>query len=310
MALPALERLLPADVVVAAPLADLVGLLPGARPWALARGTAGLVRTARALRRPRRERGVLLTASFSSALLFVLAGVRERRGTATDGRRALLTDAIPAESVRGMPRASAFWRIATGEPPPAPPAPRLAVPAALASAWATRLPAADGPVVGVVPGGAAASRRWDPDRFADVARRLAGDGARVVVFGGPAERELTAAVAGDVALDMGGRTPLPLLAAGLAACSVVLSNDTGPLHLACAVGARTVSLWGAGDPAVTGPPGTGHQVLRRAELPCVPCVRNTCPRSGPGYILPDAARECLRLIDTDEVVAAVRSALA
>lgn len=308
MALPALARLLPAEVVVASPLADLVGLLPGARVLPLERSTGGMLRAAGTLRSPRRARGVLFTASFSSALLFALAGVRRRRGTATDGRTALLTERIPPTAIRGVHRAAAFWRIATGELPDSPPAPRLELPEALREAWRGWLPQ-DRPVVGLVPGGAASARRWDPDRFTALARSLTGDGVRIVVFGGPGERALTATVAGDAGLDMGGRTPLPLLAAGLAACDVVVSNDTGPLHLASAVGTRTVSLWGAGDPAVTRPLGAGHTLLRRADLPCVPCVRNTCPRTGAGYILPDAERECLRLIGLEEVVAAVRRTL-
>jgi ADP-heptose:LPS heptosyltransferase len=141
-------------------------------------------------------------------------------------------------------------------------------------------------------------------------RRLAGDGIRVVVFGGPQERALGAAVAGGVALDVAGRTDLPLLAAGLADCDLVITIDSGPMHLAAAVGTPTISLWGAGNPTVTGPGGAGHELLRHAELPCVPCGKNVCPRKGRGHVLEDAERECLRLIDVATVEAAVRGRLA
>ncbi len=308
MALPALEALRPATAVVRRPLAPLIALVvPDVIP--LPSGAAGFARTVRRLRAERPERGVLLTASFSSALLFAIGRVPERIGTATDRRERLLTEAIPPEALEGMHRAAAFWRIATGDSPSEPPASKLTIPPELVERWQELVPPADGPAIGMIPGGAAASRRWDPYRFATLGQRLAGQGARVIVFGGPGEEELTAAVAGSWALDLGGRTDLPLLAAGLDACDLVVSNDTGPLHLAAAVGTRTLSLWGAGDPAVTRPLGTGNAILRRGDLPCVPCVLNECPRSGAGYVLPSAERECMRLIRVDAVAEAVGRAV-
>ncbi|HEX6938548.1 MAG TPA: glycosyltransferase family 9 protein [Longimicrobiales bacterium] len=270
----------------------------------LDRGARGAVAAAAALRRVGYARGVLLTPSFSSALVFALGGVRERRGTATDGRSALLTDRVPVGALAGLHRAAAYVALATGRAPALPPVPRLTVPEALRTRWRAAAGVAGGPVIGIFPGGNASSRRWEPDRYAAVARRLAAGGARVVVFGGPAERALAAEVAGDVAVNMAGRTDLPLLAAGLEACDLLVTNDTGPLHLAAAVGTPTVSLWGAGDPAVTGPLGAGHVVLRRPDLPCAPCVKNVCRRRGRGYVLPEAERECLRLIEVADVVAA------
>jgi ADP-heptose:LPS heptosyltransferase len=158
-----------------------------------------------------------------------------------------------------------------------------------------------GELVGIFPGSNASSRRWEPDRYAEVAARMAGRGARVVVFGSAGERELTAHVAGSHALDLGGRTDLPLLAAGLAACRVLVTNDSGPMHLAAAVGTPTVSVQGPADPRVTRPLGEGHLLVWGAPIPCVPCVKNECPRSGAGFRLPEAERECLRLIGVDEV---------
>ncbi len=205
------------------------------------------------------------------------------------GAACLLTDAVSVDSLRGLHRAAQYMvlvgaAVAEG----AMLIPRLDIPR----------PRHEGRVVGVFPGGNAPSRRWEPARFAELVRRLAKRADRVVVFGGPAERELTARVAGDVAVDLGGQTDLAQLAAGIASCDLLVTNDTGPLHLAGAVGTPTVSLWGAGDPAVTGPLGASHRMLRHPELDCVPCTKNDCP-------LAVDRNRCLTLITVDDVEAAI-----
>ncbi len=300
LSLPAFEALGPATVVVRRELAPLVGLVaPDVIP--LPEGAAGFARTVRRLRAERPGTGVLLTPSLSSALLFSLGRVPVRRGTDTDGRRRLLTEPIPVDALDGLHRASAFWRIATGETPAAPPAPALPLPDDLRARWRERVGPFKGPTIGVMPACSAPARQWDPYRFATLAQRLAGQGARVLVFGTAAERDLTAAVAGGWATDLGGSTDLPELAAALADCDVVVCNASGPMHLAAAVGTRTLAVAGAADPERSGPLGTGHVVLQRTDLPCVPCGLAECPREGPGFVLPHAERECLRLIRVDAV---------
>lgn len=329
MALPALERAPSADLVVAAWLAPLAEMLDRSGSIIpLERGRAGLLACARRLRRHRRRHGVLLAPSLSSALLFRLGGVRRVRGTATDSRRILLSEAMPRARLRGLHRTALYLELVTGsaaavtagaQPPAAPaagslevplrttqhlPAPRLRIPAHLTAAWQERLGPVDGPVAGIFPGSNARSRRWDADRYAEVARGLAAGGVRVVVFGTPAEAALTKQVAGDVALDMGGRTDLPMLAAALAGCDILVTNDSGPMHLAAAAGTRTLVVSGPADTEETAPGGSGHVYLQRLDLPCVPCVRNECPRRGAGFILTEAERECLRLIQAADVLAA------
>ena len=312
MALPALRAAGRADVVVLrylAPLLAQAGLDGEVIP--LDRGPAGTLATARLLRSRHYLQGVLLTPSLGSAALFALGAVRRRRGTATDSRTALLTEPVRPDALAGLHRAAAYYALVSGERPAYAPAPVFAVTDAARAAWQAAAATVAGsgdraaptaPFVGIFPGGNARSRRWDAERFAEVARALAADGLRVVVFGGPDERALTAAVAGTWATDMGGRTTLPALAAGLAESALLFTNDSGPMHLAAAVGTRTVSLWGAGDPAVSRPLGPGHELLRRPELPCVPCVKNTCPRAGQrGFVLEDGENECIRLFTPADV---------
>lgn len=300
MALPALRAAAPTAVVVPrwlAPLAELAGFttIP------FDRGTAGLARAILDLRRRRFSRGILLTPSFSSALMLRLGGVRTRRGTNTDHRRFLLTSIVDRRLIAHTHRSSVYMLLATGEMPRQRPVPSLHVPQPLRAGFRALVGTPER-LIGIFPGSNAPSRTWDAMRFHTVAQQLAA-GARVVVFGGPAETERTRAVAGEVAIDLGGQTGLPLLAAGLAECDLVISNDSGPLHLAAAVGSHTISLWGAGDPSETGPP-PGHTVIRPQELPCLECVKNVCPRRGKGFFLADAYMECLQLITPEQVIAA------
>lgn len=321
MALPALQAAPSADLVVATWLTPLAALLPRTGSVIpLERGRAGFIAALRTLRSRRYESGVLLPPSFSSALLFRAAGVRRIRGAATDGRRLLLTDAMPREHLRDRHRSLLYRELVLGrdEPGQAPLPPVLPVPDAQRRRWReqrARLAAAtgvqrdDGPRVGIFPGSNAPSRRWDAARFAGVASGLAAAGVQVEVYGGPGERRITGHVAGDVALDAGGATDLPMLAAALSECDILVTNDSGPMHLAAAVGTRTLVVSGPADTKETAPGGPGHVYLQRLDLPCVPCVKNECPRRGAGFILPEAERECLRLIEVPEVLTAAQRML-
>lgn len=302
MALPAIHAAQPDAVLITrwlAPLAELAGL----NTIPVDNGAGGVARAAMQLRRRRFQRGILLTPSFSSALMLRLGGVRSRRGTNTDARASLLTSVVDRSLIAHQHRSSLYMLLATGEAPAGIPKPKLYVMRELRSRF-RNIVGTGAPLIGVVPGSNARARTWPAERFAELAKELSVDG-RVVVFGSAAERERTALVASGVAIDLGGKTDLPMLAAGLAECGMVVTNDTGSLHLAAAVGVPTVSMWGAGNPAETGP-GRGHVVLRDTRLPCLECVKNECPRRGPGYILPDAHNECLHLIGVSDVIGAVR----
>ena len=94
-------------------------------------------------------------------------------------------------------------------------------------------------------------------------------------------------------LDLVGKTSLLTLGAILKRCVTLVSGDTGPLHLATAVGTRVIALFGAIDPDRTGPMGIGHVVVRHTEVPCVPCMAKEC--MNPVYL------ECMEKIEVDEV---------
>ncbi len=164
---------------------------------------------------------------------------------------------------------------------------------------------ADAPVVSLVPGGNAASRRWPAERFAALASGLTRAGARVILHGGPGDGPVTGAVAALAArsglppLDWTGRTTLPVLAECFRHSRLVVSNDTGPMHLAAAVGAPLLALCGASDERKTGPRGAECEVLVH-PLFCRPCMKNTC-----AYNL-----ACLTGITADAVLDRARARLA
>jgi len=136
-------------------------------------------------------------------------------------------------------------------------------------------------------------KTWPAGRFAEVGEGLARAGWQVVVVGGAAE----AAAAGEMAsripggLSLAGKTGLGVLAALLGKAGLFVGGDSGPLHLAAAMGTPTVAIFGPTDPALTAPQGPGHQVLSR-RLACAPCQQGC------------KDRPCLLGITAEEVLAA------
>src|SRR5688572_17096040 len=145
------------------------------------------------------------------------------------------------------------------------------------------------------------ANRWAPERFGALARALAREpGVPVCFTGGPADLA-AAAVARDAAeeprvRDLVGRTSLNQLVALTRRARLHVGCDTGPMHIAAAVGTPVVALFGPADPARTGPWGEGHRVLR-VPPPCAPCNRRTCnqPRHA-----------CMEDLTVELVLAAVR----
>lgn len=146
--------------------------------------------------------------------------------------------------------------------------------------------------------------RWPTWRFAELAEKLEQAGLGVVLVGGGADRELADAVHEESStrpLDLVGRTSLLQLGALLERCSAVVSADTGPMHMATAVGTPVVALFGAADPKRTGPVGKGHLVLQARDVSCVPCRSRSCVSHVP--------LACMVAISADEVMAALETVL-
>jgi ADP-heptose:LPS heptosyltransferase len=155
------------------------------------------------------------------------------------------------------------------------------------------------PYVTVHPGASMSARAWDPARHAALVDRLVEEGRNVVVTGSPGERDLTAAVAGparDEVLDLGGRTSLAELSEVIAAADALVVGNTGPAHLAAAVGTPVVSLYAPTVPAVRWRPWRVRHELLHRDVPCAGCRARECPVPG---------HPCIDDITVDEVLAAL-----
>jgi len=147
------------------------------------------------------------------------------------------------------------------------------------------------------------TKLWEVERWRAVAASLADEGAGVVVTGGPADAAMAAAICDGLRQaprSLVGRISLKTLAAVLRSADLMITVDSGPMHIAAALGTPVLALFGPTDPARTGPLGCGR-VLRR-PLPCSPCLQRRCQIA--------ETRRCMRDLDVQEVLAAARELLA
>ncbi len=259
--------------------------------------------TVRAIRRAKYDAALVLPRSFSSAFLAFSSGIPRRIGYASGGRSALLTEAVPRDPALLKAHRVHYYHHLLGAfgTPPRAAGPKLELPEE-ARAWAAERLPGPGSWVALNPGATyGAAKQWFPDRFVEVGRTLARD-HRVAVIGGPSEAALGRQVAegiGERAACLAGRTDLPQLAALLARCDLLLTNDTGPMHVADAVGTPIVAVFGPTDWISTPPFGKRHEIVRH-EIECSPCLQRVCPL---GH------HDCMKKVRADVVAAACRRVL-
>ncbi len=143
------------------------------------------------------------------------------------------------------------------------------------------------------------TKLWEEEGFARLGERLVREYGLPVVFTGTGKKEIgrIQALMLTPSVSLAGETTLRELACLYRQAALLVSTDTGPMHIAAAVGTPVVALFGPTDPCRTGPYGRGHRVVRR-EMPCSPCFRRQCP-----------TRECLRGLKVGEVWQAVEALL-
>lgn len=254
---------------------------------------------------------ILFQNAFDAALIAFLSGIPERIGYNRDGRGFLLTNAIPFDNDdRKMHHVDYYLNILRKAGIKA----EYSLPYIFLSIE-ERLMARDilkdlkRPVVGINPGASYGStKRWPPDRFADVSRRIISelDGS-AVVFGGQSEIGIAEEIVSNFQLStlksqllvMAGKTDLRELSALISECDVFLTNDSGPMHIGYAVRTPLIAIFGSTDPALTGPLGKGNIVIKK-DIDCSPCFKRSCSKQ---------KMVCMNAIMPDEVFKEIKHSI-
>ncbi len=247
---------------------------------------------------------ILLPNSMRVALETWLAGIPRRVGYPGHHRRALLNSVLAPKKNKKEeaqpPRHQVHHYLALAEFVGANISDAASTPA---GAFRQQPGANEEPVIGLCPGAEyGPAKRWLPERFAEVVRMVHEvTDCEWKVVGVAKDRPIADAIiaaAGVPCTDLVGETTLAQLIEELRTCDLLLTNDTGTMHLAAFLGVPTVSVFGSTEPRLTGPLGPSHRVLRH-HVDCSPCFLRECP----------LAFRCMKTIEVPEVVAAVLAAL-
>lgn len=266
-------------------------------------GVAGMIRFAHALRKERFDLAILLQKAVEAAVMAFLAGIPLRMGYRTDGRGLLLTHRLPfsadirtrhhAEHYLHMLR---YFGISGGDDR------QLLTCTAEELSWADEC-LGDSAWVAINPGAAYGSaKRWFPERFAEVGDRLATEyGFRILLTGGPGEREIGQDIESSMTatpLNMVGKTSVRQMQALLCRCRLMVTNDSGPMHMAAALNVPIIAIFGPTDHTTTYPRAEKYRIVRD-EVDCSPCLLRSCPTD----------HRCMTGITAENVFFAVRELL-
>lgn len=303
MALPALEALrnaLPGEPLVAHARASVAEIwrLSGlcdemiVIPSPHKDGWRATISAARSLRSRRFRAGLVFPNSFESALALRFTGAQERWGYRSDKRGALLTKAVPRPGKGEIPRHEVFYylellrRLKLIPALPLSAEPRLTLDMASRSRGREILAEAGllGTVIAISPGAAnSRAKQWPPSSFVETAVIAAsGANASIAIFGTPQERALCEEIAariqesGILVRNLAGSTTLSQFVCAIAGCQLLITNDSGGMHVASAAGVPTVAIFGPTIEEETGPLGPHTRVVRH-PVECSPCMLKDCP---------------------------------
>ncbi|MGD0132908.1 MAG: lipopolysaccharide heptosyltransferase II [Bryobacteraceae bacterium] len=256
--------------------------------------------TGHQLRSRRFDCAILLQNAFEAAWIAWLARIPTRIGYKRDGRQLLLTRAVNVPKPGQIPRHERFYYLELLR--------RAGIIDAMPESEEIRLGSGAVPsakrVIGVSPGAAyGTAKRWLPERFAEAAGALAtARGASIALFGSKGERELCGEVAqllnGHQVTNYAGQTTLAQFIDLASGCELFLTNDSGSMHIASALGVPTVAIFGPTDDSTTGPTGPNARVVRH-PVDCSPCLLRECPidhRCMTGVSAERVVQEALQLL--------------
>ena len=256
------------------------------------------------LRRERYGTALIMPKTWKSVLAPFLAGIPERIGLFGEARAVVLNDIRFGRGrlPRMVDECASLALPAGSEIPAQWPAPELRVPGAEIAAWQSARGVAGRRAVALAPGAVGPAKRWPAAAYATLARRLLAEGLAVWVVGGPAEKPLAQTItAGTDARDLTG-TDLREAILALGAAAAAVSNDSGLVHVAAALGTPTVGIFGPTSPWHWAPLNPlAATIQANVGLACRPCHKPVC-RLG--------HHRCMTEIGADEVFEATRRALA
>jgi heptosyltransferase-2 len=273
------------------------------------RGVGSVARATREWRAQSFDLAILFQNAFEAAIIAAIARVPLRVGYGTDGRRALLTHTLPLPSWH-RERHEVFYylniiseleKLLRGSSGVMEREPRfdLRVNAARQAGARELLKAhgasISGPLIALCPGSTnSRAKRWPSERYAALADRFVDEmGARVVLIGSPEEVEVSRAISEQMRRQpvmLTGRTNLSEAVAVLSISDLLITNDTGPAHIAAALLRPTLVIFGPTDPTTTRPFSQSAQIIRRPPE-CAPCMLRDCPID----------HRCMTAITHDEV---------
>ena len=251
------------------------------------------------LRTERYDQAIVLPRSWKSAVVPYFAKIPQRTGHKGEMRYGLLNDIRPLDKsvlTRTVQRFVALGLPPDAPLPPAIPQPKLKMEGEQRD-WLMRILNlyTERPIVALLPGAEyGPAKRWPAEHFAWLAKRLVKDGYAVWVFGSEKEKSLGAAIVeglGAEAVNLCGRTRLVDAADLLSLAKCAITNDSGLMHVAAAMGVRVIAIYGSSSPEYT-PPLTDKADIVYLNLECSPCFERECPL---GHL------NCLNQITVDAV---------
>ncbi len=273
------------------------------------KGISGRLRLAMELKKKNFSKAILLQNAFDAALIAFLSGIPDRIGYNRDGRGVLLNHPVPFKGEdRKIHHIDYYLNLLR----------HIEINADEKEPWIylginerlearNKLSILKRPILGINPGATYGSaKRWLPERFAEVAKWFIKDtSGSVVIFGSKKEVEMADEIFIRVwsefrnkedILNLSGKTSLRQLISLISECDLFVTNDSGPMHIAYAVGTPVVAVFGSTDPNLTGPVGVGNIVVK-ADFDCSPCFERTCK---------DNDMKCMYAVTSDDVYLAIK----
>ncbi len=258
----------------------------------------------RRLVRGKFDAAFILRKSLSRTLIVMLAGIPVRVGYAADGWRWLLTHQVPAKGMQEVHRSDAYLRVIESYGVPVSDRScRLSASEDVIRGWRARLLSmgvkSEDRLIAINTGGNWDLKQWPVERFVDLIKEIyARKLGKVILPGAPKDlqrvkkiKELS--VIGDDLMITAGDTGITCLAGLFSCIDTLVTADTGPLHLAAALGVRTVALFGPTRPEITGPRGQKEGVLLQKDVKC---------NRAPCYYLECKDNQCMKVITVEDVL--------